>query len=354
MTKITQEFLESLMIDGLVGKIDKRREEVKAKTGMLRAGNTGVLVNTPTGDKVFGGCHRKALLRKLDIDLPAEPMVHKIFESGLAHEDTVVERLKNSTCLSELGIEVKCEDEIPILWHLSDGTPVSGRPDAVLVKDEPLAVFEIKQKQTANGFQNIVDSNKPDSAHLCQAAHYSWQLGKQTKEGKPIPAVLMYSWPILYDNFMRKDFYKSKEAFDYIELPKWKSKEPGMSKMKINPGDKYFHLDWTDEGHLCYYSKGMEDIVVTNITVEAIVEFYEATNMMEKEEYLGPRPTSSHVGNKVSASYPPCNYCQLKEVCDKYDTNYQAWIDGVNQLVEDEDWTRDYKSGSINKKGKSK
>jgi hypothetical protein len=326
---LNEKIIEGLQTEGLIEIIKKDRAAEALTVGALRAGNSGVVVVDKQGnDKVHGGCHRMALLRMLGLSIPAEAYTHMIFEEGNLNEIQKVKRMINAPSLANYVIK-HGDEGVTTKWHTSNGTAVTGRPDVVIqdTQGNYVWLFELKKKLTSGGVLNVIEDKKPDSSHLCQAAHYSWQLGF-------IPTTLMYSWPILKAPIAKKEFIHSREALQFVQLPPPYQKG---TELTILPGDWYYHLSW-DGGVLHYQCKGISAPIPTNITVETIKDFYEVTSAMSVHKNLGPRPTSSHVGVGVKAGYPPCSYCNLKEVCDKTEHDYEQWVDEVKLLAATREW----------------
>ena len=341
---ISKEDILDLSRSGLLRQIAEHKAKEKKASGNLRAGNAGVVAMNQGKLKVFGGCHRLALLRMLGINLEAEEHVHRIFEEGRIDEERVYERWSRSPKLKQAGISIKREEEIPVTITINEtGKLVTGRPDLVLMDDaldKPVLIAELKKKLTPNGFQNVVDKCKPDNAHLAQAALYSYGLGECYNDGKSVDAIILYSWPILSDSYSRYQYYTSKLAHSYLSPPKFKSKDPSKAKLGIMPGEKIFFLDWDEDGYLTYITEGLTSPVKTVITKSAIYNFYLMVSRMNEEKALYGRPTSASVGAGVEGGWSPCGFCVLNQICKDYEHDYNLWLDMVRaKATELELWT---------------
>lgn len=309
--------IHQLIAEGRKLKIKKKQTEDATKPPALRVGNSGCLVDTGKADVVYGDCPRKAHIRYLGIDIVADAMTHEIFDEGITNEDIVNELFVNG--LEALGskLTLKREEETPVAWSLPSGRLVTGRPDFVFFDgDKPMYMVELKKKLGYYGVRNSTYECKPDTKHLCQAAHYSWQLGL-------IPTFLVYRSGGIYhlDSDMRRDQIKASGITRAVEYQ-------GARPAKVMPHYTIYELTWKDNV-LYYQSDDMKEALPTVITPEGIQAFYEATDSIIEAKSLGPRPTSKNVVPGLKAGYSPCSYCELKEICDSHEDDYDTWIDHV-------------------------
>lgn len=314
--------IHDLIREGRKLKILKRSAEEAKKPAALRVGNTGCLVDKGDEDIVFGECPRKAHIRHLGIELHADATTHEIFDEGITNEDIVKDLFADGLEAMGNPYVMKQEEEIPVSWPTSTGALVTGRPDFVFLKDDkPQFMVELKKKVGFYGVRNSTYECKPDTKHLCQAAHYSWQLGM-------IPCYLVYRSGTLYhlDSEVRKSTIENTGITRALEY-KGGQRRPTA----ILPHYTIYELTWDGEGEdakLCYTSEDMNRTETTVITPAGIRGFYEATAVLAQHKHLGPRPsTKSPIGGK--ATYSQCSYCELKPVCDSYESDYDTWLDHV-------------------------
>jgi hypothetical protein len=152
---------------------EERAAEEEGKLGTLRGGGTGCI--TDAGE-VVAKCHRLSHLRSLGIQESKGHNDKLMFEAGFANEDIWVDVLSASWKGS-----IICEEDIPTRWLTSNGTPVTGRPDLVLCEQEgddykPVLGLELKLVSSPWSAYNKAAKQIPDIEHICQAAHYMWQL----------------------------------------------------------------------------------------------------------------------------------------------------------------------------------
>lgn len=341
-------------------------EGQSAKLGNLRAGNSGTVVAT---GEVAGSCHRVAHLRMLGIDLESpNDSTLLMFEGGFQNEASWLKKLTRSWPGSILT-----EEQIPVSWTTSEGKVVSGRPDIVLMEKKPiLATQEDVDKQNYGGYQHVEvgapiswedtpvlgielkgigsmwtlrdvwskEGAGPKLAHLCQAGHYSWQLGEKFLGGTPLAYKIVYT---SYVNFVVPDWASSlfpkpgEEGSEHIEY----NEKTGKVK-HLKPQMVIYDLAWTESGQLMF-SRETADTTspglagkdartwhLTPVTREGIRMFYEKAGSKQ----LGGRPlTLNGLGSKQK--YSNCDYCPLQSVCDSHDTaaelNYPVWLRDVRR-----------------------
>lgn len=313
------------------GRKLKVREDNARRAGeppAYRVGNSGILVTTPKSDIVYGECARIAHLRYLGIDIVKGASTYEIFAEGETNELIVNDLFLHGVRALKLPYVVKREEEYPVKWTLDDGTPVTGRPDFVFLKDnKPVFGVELKKKVSYYSTKNSTFELKPDTKHLCQAAHYSWLLGK-------IPYYLVYRsgsvWHL--DTADKKEMVEQSGVKTGVEYK-------GNRPFSVQPHYTIFELTWNDKDELVYSIEGRS--TTTLITPDRIKAFYQASHGVGIHKALGPRPTSKHVGAKVDAGYSACTFCALKETCDSYEHDYDTWVDHVRiECDKSTQWTK--------------
>jgi hypothetical protein len=338
-TPFTSLRLEPLLQRAEARKQEKHNEFEKTKVGSLRGGNSGIAVGGEDGG-VYGTCHRLSLARYRGISKPnGDSSVH-FFEAGHANEESwhgLFEELRDDLT----GIMLR-EGEVPTKWSVPGPDPegpeveVTGSPDFVNVMphddyvaptyDEagrvltparnftPLVVFELKKVcSTYRACKTFVEV-LPDSKHLIQLAHYSWQHGK-------VPGILSYRSDSNYDT-------------PYWAIKKFKAER------KIPPGRQHFYTGW-DGDMFCFINPVTAEVIETSITPDAIRDYYRLVVALDAQKTLGPRPSRAEVyGN--GKSYDECTTCPFAQACDIYDgdSDYESWIDRI-QSVSDTDSEED-------------
>ena len=187
--------IKELYLAGLRARIKEHDDREKAKTGTLRGGNSGIITE---GGIAAGACGRLTYLRAKGINPnPIEEERELMFAAGRSNEDSWLDALKRS-----YDGPILCEEEIPTHWITTEGTPVTGRPDIVLGKDDGVATEDTKYSYSpdeewndgpARAFaphlgielklvsslwtaRTVLIEDTPKIEHLIQSAHYSWQL----------------------------------------------------------------------------------------------------------------------------------------------------------------------------------
>lgn len=273
----------------------KAKEE--GKQGILRGGNTGALIS----GQVLGKCHRLSLLRMLGIDRPKDASSYYYFDLGYANEDVWYKRLARMW----KGV-IKREEEIPVVWQTKTDSgkevTITGRPDVVLCDENgnPQEGIEHKAIVAVNSAASVLSAGKPKTDHILQAGHYSWRLG--------IPFTLLYT------------IYAKGSAF-----------AKGKGKLAVSPQDKTFQLGW-DDGNLTITSGTTTE--TTAITAQGIEDYYKLVAEMAEEKFLYQRFPSLDY-NLDPMPYSQCNYCPFKSACDKYEGNYDRWVDESRRISEE-------------------
>lgn len=329
--------VRTLLAKGQAALERQREEEETAKVGTLRGGNSGLKL----GDLIYGKCHRLSLLRFLGISSSTEPNRHLMFAAGRTNEDSWYELLAESW-----DGPILREDEIPVSWQTSNGTPVTGRPDIVLCENvpqaraegsrdagapadesqsersggepKPVLGLELKLVSSLWTALSVFLKKVPKSDHLIQAAHYSWQLG--------VPFELWYTsrvdWPIL----------KWKWILDLLKGDgRTEIERDERGPKKLLPFYSGFFLDWKD-GRLYYRHESATVWTPTAVTAEGVRDYYEYVSTLQETKDLGPRPTNQEVtGGEAGWNKCDAKYCPLAGVCDRHESNYDKWLDAATK-----------------------
>ena len=150
---------------------------------------------------------------------------------------------------------------------------------------------ELKGIQSAYKAKLISESGAPSSDHLCQAAHYSWQLS--------IPFYVTYA--------SYASFYK------------------------VKPGRWHFYCNW-DEGSFYFIRPDNGVRVRTVITADGIKRFYQLVLLQQQAKQLGPMYDPSPVFDG-DPSYNKCKTCCFKEACNRY-KEYDDFISACKLISE--------------------
>jgi hypothetical protein len=266
------------------------------KQGVLRGGTTGAVADD---GEVIGQCHRKALVRFLGLQKPSGS--NYWFDMGFANEELWVAKIKKSW-----PHNIRCEEDYPIRWEV-DGTPVTGRPDMVLFDedDKPVAGVELKSVGAINSAMGVRFENKPKTANLLQAAHYSSQVG--------VPFYLVYT------------------CFVKGPLPYWAQKRFG--EKELHPFIKEFKVYINSAGKICYDQEDGTP-TVTDLSLDGIKNFYRLIVDMDKQKSLYNRFRDRELNGKP-LPYDVCNYCPYQRACNNHADDYDRWIDEVTKMKEE-------------------
>lgn len=360
---------------------DDHRAGDVAKLGNLRAGSSGMM--NEDGD-IAGACHRKSHLRQLGIEIE-EPTEDKLimFELGFAHEDVVLNQLKQS--LPE-GYVMLIEEEIPIEWRTKNGTNVSGRPDIVVCKSvtdieynpEKTTILENDQKgfaevkfrgETPNiiyktlpvlGLElksvhslwvarEVLFAEKPKTDNLIQAAHYMWRLSEQNRANGIPQHESDVAYKLMYKNYSQlgqgmagnewivKQFPRPGElGSEYIDYTRKESKKTGEIVHTIKHIKQFeivYDLQFDSKGVLQYRVEGRDSWISTIIERDDIERYFEYVSTMAEKKQLGPRPVSV-AANGEKLNYTACQYCPLQAVCDSSEQlGYAEWLKQVRNTT---------------------
>lgn len=304
--------LRSMIDAALILRQQEHDTAEQGKVGGYRAGNTGLLI----GNRWLGKCPRTTLLRSKGISAKEEDRLkHIMFSGGVLNEDVWMRDLQ-----AVYPHVILREEEIPTSWKTAAGTPVTGRPDIVLCDDQkaPLLGLELKMASSVWTARDVLILGLPKFDHLCQAAHYMWQLG--------VPFKLCYTsyveFPVV--GWMQKSFPKKGEpGSEYCEY-----NDKGDIK-KLRPFVQIYDLTFDSiTGMLRYSLEGASQWKNTVITIEGIEAYFNGLDEVAKKGKLPPRPETVNVdGTKDGWSI--CSYCPVAPTCDKYEGNYQKWLEEV-------------------------
>jgi len=321
-------------------------EKEGGKKGCLRAGQTGM---ADEFGNIAGQCAAQAWLRSQGVEYnkpDAKTMI--MFDGGNANEDAWLKVLK-----AGWDGPILCEEEIPTRWLTDSETPVTGRPDVVLCdKDEkPQLGIELKQCMSFWSVRDVLFEGNPKTAHLLQAAHYSWQLG--------IPFELWYTgrseFAIMADWVKRglpKYLEPGSEHLEYAfyrqgdinprtgkpmkhrinkqeyEIALAQGEKVFADALKTRPFIQGFLLELR-EGTLWYQNaiKPNAEWVRTVIKIDDIKKFYNTVSELKKvpKPPINIKPTGEEGGFKIQ------DYCSLGPLCCAYNTGKDIgqWKDRV-------------------------
>lgn len=283
------------------------------KVGSYRAGNTGIKI----GNRILGKCARKTYLRSNGVEHEHNDRLKFImFAGGVMNEDVWVKDLA-----ATWPGKILREEETPTSWKTPAGTLVTGRPDIVLCDSagKPELGLELKMASSVWTARDVLFLELPKFDHMCQAAHYSWQLG--------VPFKLCYTSYVEYPiaGWMQRNFPKQGEKGS--EFCEYNNK--GDIK-KMRPFIQIFDLQLDSvTGLLQYRLEGATGPwKPTVIGTEYIEAYFSAIDNVDKLGKLPSRPETVNVdGTKDGWSL--CDYCPLKPVCDKHEGNLTQWNEAV-------------------------
>ena len=297
--------IQELFERGTAALVAAHAELEKTKLGILRAGNTGLLL----GDgRVAGKCARLTYLRYKGVTVEEPDHSRELmFAAGRSNEDSWLEVLR----AADPTLCIRREEEIPISWQTPSGVLVTGRPDIVIGHERngvfvPENGIELKQASSLWTVRDVGIQMKPKMLHLMQGAHYSWQLG--------IPFELWYT--------NRTDFAVMGWAQKNFPRPG----EPGSERCQYNdkgeikkvlPFVQGYELDWTSKDQLRYRPVGDGPWTYTVITKQSIIDYFDTVAMMGETNVLPPAPVNIEADGQ-KGGYNICSYCPLQATCETY------------------------------------
>lgn len=318
--------IELLTRDDVQQAVD--HEEKAKQTPWLRAGNSGVVLD----NGVIGiQCPRKALLRKLAIELPVPLNRRPMFDHGIAMEDVIKAKL-----IRQLGdtCEITGDDVNATEWSNYFDTKVTGSPD-LLIKSkhtgELLAGIELKTCCSVWTAKSVMLDGEPKLAHVAQAGHYLWQTGLDTYQ-------LLYVQSVEYAAPFTMTKGKALETYAEHNHPKahqiaYRSGKP----FKLLPGRICYELKFDNQGVLCYREAAVRGATWTKtiITAEAIQDFYNYVDDQEQERQLAARPmTLKYDGSAGTFNMCDPKYCELAGICDTYERYFDKWVAEVQAYAD--------------------
>lgn len=298
------------------------------KKGILRAGNTGVLLS---GGKMGGPCARQTLLRFEGLRYDSiEDSKRLMFDAGLSNEDIWIASLKEGLAAAgDTTTVIRREEEIPIRWTTPSGVTVTGRPDIVLGKMDgenfvPTLGLELKLVSSVWTARDTGVMLEPKFVHLLQAGHYGWQLN--------VPFELWYTNRAEFavgSGWEQRTFPAQKDLLtDVLEFGQSKGKTTVKKVLQFRQG---YAIEWTSKGQLKYRPilEGKElPWTFTPITKEGIIGYYEAVVSQKSQKKLAPRPVTLKADGSPG-TFNNCDYCPLKYLCDSSEKDYERWMSEV-------------------------
>jgi hypothetical protein len=340
--------VRQMYLDGLAEYIREHSQLETLKEGTLRGGSTGFI--TPDG-VVLGdasSCPRRAALRSLGYDVdPTTPENQMMFDAGLANEDQFLARMR-----SQWPGEVLQEEETPINWTTSNGLPVSGRPDLVLLQDGELRIGVEHKGVFSLWTARDVMEQKPKWNNLLQATHYMLKLGLSKYEliytNRSYFAVNEMAAKLL------PNYGETNSQYIDYRFTQWRPKKRGdgytpgkiteaeylagvaAGNRRIQCGDKGWQMEFqaqhgnvtpfcisyemrlSDSGFVEWRDTRLEKWNTTVINWTGIERFYTVTASMVLDETTSMPPKPVKVkGDGTRTNYSGCDYCPLNTKCNR-------------------------------------
>jgi hypothetical protein len=293
-----------------------KEQEVRAaepnKGGDFRGGNSGCL----TSDGVFlGYSPRKTVLRHLGVEKPVTLDLQLIFDAGLTNEDSW------ARLLTSAGIKFKQEEECPIAWSLPNGQTITGRPDIVIGSEGHLGFdpqFGIELKLISSNGKAVRHSHfgnaNPVPEHLCQAAHYSHQMG--------LDWVLAYTSRAHYTSF----YFGAKQwQFDH-RCMLLDPKSPGKV-INLAPFISLYDVTWDGDTALL-------DGKPTLITASGIERYYQYCSDCVRDGVIPECGGTVDIWGTKEKRNTNVLYDDFASV--SVEDGYDNWVAGCRALVEEE------------------
>lgn len=347
--QLFEEGQRKILAEGVAGE--------KEKAGVLRGGNSAIYIRET--DTVVGKCAAQTYLRYKGIDLMNGTMTEQermsrelMFEGGRANEDIWFDVLSKSSWAGP----ILREEEVPVKWMTDTGVPVTGRPDIVLcdieagivvpsgskvvyknsvllvdnreVMPQPRVVpkigLELKQVSSLWTARDVLFEGMPKFDHLCQAGHYSWQLG--------IPFEIWYT--------SRSDF----AVMGWAQKLFPKQGQPGSEHCeysdkgdikKVLPFTRHYLLEWDNDGVLLYSPDEGNHWHATEVSKQRIKDYYEFITNIDSTNTV-PRPPENRKANNEKANWTAPDYCPLGDLCCGVcppGTQADAWTEKVRERM---------------------
>lgn len=334
------------------GQRARRATHAEETMGTLRGGNSGIY----EAGEAPSHCLRKAALRSFWAIEPAvTESKHLIFDNGLNSEAKLVDDWQLAL---EPGQRILTQAECATRWMTSNGIPVTGSPDLVVVDRGGKPVYGLEMKNVNSVYKaGKVLKETPGADALTQAAHYSYQLGK-------IPWYLIYSSHTQHHNIDKMMWYMKvltdnpnyRHIFDWATRPAYE----GTGKNKVEVGrEEYaksllgfrisFELKWEDDqvwvrtcGLLPHggLKANMEpgEWVGSVITWERIRAYYELLARCSlATSPLPPRPADLNIDGSES-SFKPCDpaYCEWAKHCKALEKKKGACMGDLVDMIQED------------------
>lgn len=310
--------LLDMIAKGHDASVAKRLADAVPKLGHLRGGDAGAIVGT----EAYGKCGRLSMMRADGVEFPVDNDTREQFAGGFKNEDIVAEWL----LAGDPSLPLKRESDWPTEWATDNGTPVSGRPDIVLMNEAGTAATTLIELKSVVSMWSALSKHydlKPDSGNIIQAAQYSMALGK-------IPMWLLYS---------------NRSQFHLSTAPKWLQAKflPGPvynveykddgTPLKIGAFNRVYDLTWGADGHVYYHTEGLDRPVKTEVTEAAIRAYYNSVAEHRAAGTLPARPSTKAIDG--TKGFLACDYCEAKDVCDNYEGQPAEWRDRFKLKVKE-------------------
>lgn len=332
---------------GLIEAIEEHAKSDSETTGILRGGNTGIILADGTP---VGSCPRLAALRMNGVTVQkTTPQDQIMFDGGLANEDYFFERV--GRVWTKSGGTMVHESDTPSSWTTSSGIKVTGRPDGVLLCRDgvPIRGVELKGVFSLWRARDTLE-RKPVLKHLAQAAHYMCALGLEEYElvyvSRSIYAVndmaakLLPRYGAKWSEYLDYRFYKyrpwknnpSKFTKSVITEEEYLANQRGKfidagrhgrvleyvaEAGNVRPFCISFEMRAVgDEKRIEYKcTESGEDWTPSPVTWNNIREFFEVSASVATGGPLPPRPIELKADG-TNKGYSGCRYCSLNEKCN--------------------------------------
>lgn len=320
--------LRTLVTSGEAVITEEHNKEEKKKLGALRGANAGYI--TPEG-VIAGHCPREAVLRYFGYGKEFDLSKKIMFAFGELAEEYLKSRITKSPKFADM--KMLSQEETGIKWTTKQGIDVTGRPDIVLTENEVPAIgIECKMICSAYTMLNRVPFGKeaiPDTGHLVQAAHYSWQLG--AKFGKEyIDWVICYVSPVDWHATAHKELRNVPAVWDqFVER-----REDG-AVLKVIPFITIYQLRFKS-GELYFKHESDTKWYKTNITISGIQQYYELTAECIQQRKMPPRMQNLDVfNNKLTWDRYSKRYNDLAHLHEAYDNGVIGFDEFLTKALEE-------------------